>query len=66
MIESYSEIGTEGHDLNKYRDLFDHAKEYKEFIKLHAGFIPRTYAKLVMREGEQGALKTARENDYVS
>ena len=59
MIKGYNEIGTESHNLYSYKDLFDHAKEYREWIKLHAGFIPRTYARLVMKEGEEGPLKTA-------
>ena len=53
MISEYQAIGTEGHDIIKYKDLLEHAKVNKDQIKLYGGFIPRTYAKLVMREGEE-------------
>ena len=65
VTKEYADIGTEGHDLMAYRDLLEHAKEYRECIKLHAGFIPRTYAKVVMREGEEAAIKAAIEKDYI-
>lgn len=65
MIQEYHEIGTEGHNILMYKDLFVHAKENKEQVKLHAGFIPRTFAKLIMQQGEEGAIKAALEKDYL-
>jgi hypothetical protein len=32
---------------------------FKDKVKLHGGFIPRTYAKRLMKEGEEIALKAA-------
>lgn len=59
MVAKYHEIGTEGHDVMLYRSLLEHAKANKDKIKLHAGFIPRTYAKTLVKEGEEGAIKAA-------
>ena len=47
----YNEIGTEGHNIRAYQDLFDHARDNKEQVKLHAGFIPRTFARTLMKQG---------------
>ena len=65
MISEYQAIGTEGHDIIKYRELLEHARENKDQIKLIGGFIPRTYAKLVMREGEDAQIKSSIEKDYI-
>ena len=65
MVSGYQEIGTEGHDLAPYTELFEHAKEFRECITLHAGFIPRTYAKTLMREGEEEALKAAKDKGFL-
>jgi hypothetical protein len=65
MISEYQAIGTEGHDIIKYRELLEHARENKDQIKLIGGFIPRTYAKLVMREGEEAQIKSSIEKDYI-
>ena len=35
-------------------------------MRLHAGFIPRSYARIVMREGVEAALAAARDKGYVS
>jgi hypothetical protein len=32
---------------------------------LHAGFIPRTFAKKLVKEGEEMAIKAAVELDYI-
>lgn len=63
--EEYVKIGTEGHNLLPYRQLLEHAKENKEQVKLHAGFIPRTFAKKLVKEGEEMAIKAAVELDYI-
>ena len=52
MLEGYTSIGTEGHDLQAYKSLLEHARENKNLVKLHAGFIPRTFARQLMKEGE--------------
>lgn len=65
MLEGYAQIGTEGHDLIPYRSLLEHAKENKDMVKLHAGFIPRTYARTLMKEGEEATIKLAIEKNYI-
>lgn len=44
----------------RYEDILAHARLNKQQIKLHAGFIPRTYAKMLMKEGEESGIKTAK------
>lgn len=65
LNEEYKVIGTEGHDIMAYEELLEFAKKYSSLVKLHGGFIPRTYAKLLMREGEDEALQAAKEKDYL-
>ena len=65
VVAKYNEIGTEGHDIALYKDLFEHAKENKEQIKLVAGFISRTFARTMMRQGEMGVIKDALVHDYL-
>jgi hypothetical protein len=48
-----------------YKDLFEHAKENKDQVKLVAGFIPRTFARTMMRQGEMGVIKDALVHDYL-
>lgn len=65
MLKQYDSIGTEAHHIKCYKMLFDHARENKNQISLFAGFIPRTFAKIVMREGEENALNISKEKDYI-
>lgn len=51
FMSKYEEFGTEGHDIEVYRPLLDYSRENKDYIRIHAGFIPRTYARLLMKEG---------------
>jgi uncharacterized iron-regulated protein len=57
--QKYREIGNEGHDLEPYRPLLDFAKDNPDTVMVHAGFIPREYARLLMKEGQLIALETA-------
>lgn len=60
MVDRYKDIGTEGHNLQPYKPLLEHAKQCEEgTVKLHAGFVPRTYARQLMKESESAALKAA-------
>jgi arsenite methyltransferase len=59
MVDLYQQIGTEGHNLLPYKPLLEHAKERETSVKLHAGFLPRTYARQLMKESESAALKAA-------
>jgi len=61
----YREIGTEGHDILPYGPLLNLAKENKANVNLIGGFIPRTYAKTLVKEGEEAGLKAAADKDYV-
>ena len=65
VVHKYNEIGTEGHDIALYKDLFEHAKENKNQIKLVAGFIPRSFARTMMRQGEAGVIKDSLVHDYL-
>lgn len=51
LCEGYKAIGTEGHNIMAYKDLLEHARVAE--VRLHGGFIPRTYARTVMREGRE-------------
>ena len=64
MYAKYRE-GDEGHNLEPYLPLFENAKQNKDTVKLHAGFIPRQYAKNLMREGEEAVLASLKGKDYI-
>ena len=66
LISKYAEIGTEGHDLQPYVPVLEHAKANKETLRLCAGFPPRTLAKLLMKEGIDVALPDAIKQGYLS
>ena len=67
LVEKYQEIGTEGHDLEPYRDLLEDAKYMNTMsaeegaahrkVKLHAGFLSRKYARMLMKEGKEAVWK---------
>ena len=65
LLEEYDKIGTEGHDLKPYFNLLQFAKQNYPKIILHGGFIPRTFGRLVMKEGEEMAIKIAKDKDYL-
>jgi Haem-binding uptake, Tiki superfamily, ChaN len=48
-----------------YSDLLEHARMNRNLIKLYAGFIPRTFAKQVMKESESAAVDAAKKMDYI-
>jgi len=49
-----------------YKNILEFAQMNASKVKLHGGFIPRTYARVVMREGLETGLAQAREKDYVA
>lgn len=57
LVDKYHSVGEEGHHLEPYRDLLEDAKS--QGVHLHAGFLPRKYARMLMKEGEKPALKAA-------
>jgi hypothetical protein len=48
-----------------YQPLLQFAQENSDLVKLHGGFIPRTYAKTIMRVSEEEAVKAAKAKDYI-
>ena len=59
LAAAYEE-GGEGHDVAAYEPLLRLAREQPAPIHRHAGFIPRSYARIVMRESTAAALEAAR------
>lgn len=57
LLEQYHAMGEEGHDLEPYRGLLEDAKHHG--IRLHAGFLPRKYARMLMKEGEEATIQAA-------
>lgn len=57
LQQQYHSVGEEGHDLEPYRGLLEDAKE--DGIRLHAGFLPRKYARMLLKEGEEAVLEAA-------
>ena len=66
MLQGYAQIGTEGHDLKPYAGILEHAKANKDTVKLYGGFIPRTYARTLMRQGEAECIKECISKDYLA
>ena len=60
------EAGGEGHDLTAYEPVLRLALEQPNRVALHAGFIPRSYARIVMRESLDAALEAAKAKGYVA
>mmetsp|Transcript_8957 Transcript_8957/g.21871 ORF Transcript_8957/g.21871 Transcript_8957/m.21871 type:complete len:632 (-) Transcript_8957:78-1973(-) len=59
LVDKYHLTGEEGHNLEPYRELLEDAK--RQGVHLHAGFLPRKYARMLMRDGEKPALEAASE-----
>lgn len=55
LVQKYHETGEEGHDLEPYRTLLEDAKA--NGVRLHAGFIPRSYAKKFIKESPDDVLQ---------
>ena len=62
---AYKEIGTEGHDVIGMKTFLELAKQNATKVKLYGGFIPRTYARQIMRESKEAGLAAAKEKGYV-
>lgn len=57
LVDAYHSVGEEGHHLEPYRELLQDAKH--QGVHLHAGFLPRKYARMLMKDGEKSALEAA-------
>jgi SAM-dependent methyltransferase len=64
LMHAYDEIGTEGHNLTPYIPALESAL-HNDRIQLHGGFIPRSYARILMREGLDSAIQAASEAGYI-
>mmetsp|Transcript_55002 Transcript_55002/g.61442 ORF Transcript_55002/g.61442 Transcript_55002/m.61442 type:complete len:638 (-) Transcript_55002:89-2002(-) len=63
LVDKYHETGEEGHHLEPYRELLEDAKS--QGIHLHAGFLPRKYARMLMQDGEKSALEAAKKKKWL-
>lgn len=52
--------------LAAYEPLLSLARDNPSRVALHAGFIPRPYARIVMRESLAAALEAAKAKGYVA
>jgi SAM-dependent methyltransferase/uncharacterized iron-regulated protein len=57
LVQKYHEMGEEGHRLEVYRELLEDAK--RQGVRLHAGFLPRKYARMLMKQGPEETLQAA-------
>jgi len=57
LVQKYHELGEEGHDLYPYEGLLEDAKEHG--VRLHAGFLPRKYARMLLKEGPDRTIQAA-------
>eukprot|EP00588_Corethron_pennatum_P016712 CAMPEP_0194310140 /NCGR_PEP_ID=MMETSP0171-20130528/7069_1 /TAXON_ID=218684 /ORGANISM="Corethron pennatum, Strain L29A3" /LENGTH=644 /DNA_ID=CAMNT_0039063619 /DNA_START=155 /DNA_END=2089 /DNA_ORIENTATION=- len=65
LNKEYHTIGTEGHNLAPYIPSLEAARIHPN-ISIHGGFIPRTYARLLMKEGKEKALQAASKAGFIS
>lgn len=65
LVEEYKNIGTEGFDLDPYKSALESSKKYPN-IEFYGGFIPRTFARLLMKEGKDTAIDEARKAGFIS
>ena len=65
MAFGYKDVGTEDHELGEHREALEHARRNSDRIKLHAGFLPWPYARKVLQEGTDKAIKWAKSRDYI-
>jgi uncharacterized iron-regulated protein len=49
LLDAYNEIGTEGHDISVYKNLLEYAQSKGEKVKLHAGFLPKPFSRIVIK-----------------
>lgn len=64
-LQGYKEIGTEGHNLTPYIPSLESARIHPH-ISIYGGFIPRPYARLLMKEGKGAALQAATQAGFIS
>ncbi len=57
LVKGYHERGEEGHKLEPYKELLEDART--QGVRLHAGFLPRKYARMLLKEGPEATLQAA-------
>jgi len=65
LQEQYDRLGDEGFLLAPYSPLLRLAKKHSKTVKLKGGFVPKRYAKILMKEGEEEAYKQVIEAGYM-
>eukprot|EP00557_Chaetoceros_sp_GSL56_P005914 CAMPEP_0176488052 /NCGR_PEP_ID=MMETSP0200_2-20121128/6486_1 /TAXON_ID=947934 /ORGANISM="Chaetoceros sp., Strain GSL56" /LENGTH=665 /DNA_ID=CAMNT_0017884975 /DNA_START=1164 /DNA_END=3161 /DNA_ORIENTATION=- len=65
LLKAYREIGTEGHNLIPYIPALESAL-HNHHIRLYGGFIPRTYARMLMKEGLEKTIQEASTSGFIS
>ena len=66
-VQAYRNVGTEGHVLEPYFPALEAARQDPlQRFYIQGGFIPRTYARLLMKEGIDSALNAAVKSGYIS
>jgi len=64
LLQEYRNIGTENHYLNPYFPALESARRNQK-IRLYGGFIPRTFARLLMKDGIDAALHASRIQGFI-
>mmetsp|Transcript_19363 Transcript_19363/g.46788 ORF Transcript_19363/g.46788 Transcript_19363/m.46788 type:complete len:659 (-) Transcript_19363:77-2053(-) len=75
LLQKYHQLGSENHDLQPYKDLFEDAKRSnlatttnmdndlgrlrRRKVHLHAGFLPRRFARMLLRDGQEATFEAA-------
>ncbi len=65
LLHAYRQIGTEGHNLQPYIPALESAIR-NDNIRIYGGFLPRSYARILMREGPKKAIEQASEAGFIS
>jgi len=65
LLEGYKNNGDEGHNLEPYANFLEYARRNSDIVELKAGFIPRSYARRVMKDGEEKSLEAARQDGFL-
>eukprot|EP00092_Neocalanus_flemingeri_P001211 GFUD01001290.1.p1 GENE.GFUD01001290.1~~GFUD01001290.1.p1 ORF type:complete len:595 (+),score=168.40 GFUD01001290.1:46-1830(+) len=65
LFDKYKEFGDEGHDVEKYASLLKYAKENLTSVKINGSFVPRKFAKMLVKDGEDKAYDTVVNLGYM-
>jgi len=66
LLAKYSEIGDEGHEVEKYTPLLRYAKENFTTVNVNGAFVPRKFAKMLVKEGEDSAYNAVISLGYMN